>query len=363
MGMQILRVAQKVYPDVKGGGPYHVHALSRDQAAMGHDVTVLTVGEKPRHEERNGYTVVRCPSWGSILGNDIAPGVWHYLRDINTYDVVHAHSHLYLSTNLAALQRRLDGTPLAITNHGLYSQNASEWLFDIYLRTAGRLTFDSADVVFCYTAEDRERLRQFGISATVKVIHNGVDTEQFRPDGPEHDGVIGDPAVLFVGRLVDGKHPMDALEAFAELREQFPDAGLTFCGEGPLRDDLEVRVKELGVVADVQFLGHVPYDEMPSVYRTADTLVLPSRAEGLPRTVLEAMASDIPVVVSDLKQVTSVVKTGGELAEVGNIGDFSTKLERVILTRNEYNPRDAVVGSFDWDDTVELTTAVLRRLR
>lgn len=43
--MRILRVTQKIYPDVKGGGPYHVYALSRDQAAMGHDVTVLIVGK------------------------------------------------------------------------------------------------------------------------------------------------------------------------------------------------------------------------------------------------------------------------------------------------------------------------------
>lgn len=58
--MHVLRVAQKCYPDVTGDGPYHVHAMSRDQTAMGHDVTVLTVRSDPSlpdREERDGYTI------------------------------------------------------------------------------------------------------------------------------------------------------------------------------------------------------------------------------------------------------------------------------------------------------------------
>jgi glycogen synthase len=85
-----------VYPDVTGGGAYHVHAMSRDQAAMGHDVTVLTVrhdSELPHVEEREGYTVVRFDPTVTLLGNDISPGVAQYLAAADP-DVVHAHSHL-----------------------------------------------------------------------------------------------------------------------------------------------------------------------------------------------------------------------------------------------------------------------------
>lgn len=359
--MRILRIAQKVHPEHTGGGAYHVHAMSRDQASMGHDVTVLTVGDGPRREARDGYSVVRCPSRFSALGNDIAPDMWHRLRDAAEYDVVHAHSHIYASTNMAALRRRFGETPLAITNHGLYSQNAPEWLFDWYLRTVGRWTFDAADVVFCYTNEDRERLRGLGISSSVEVVHNGIDTDQFTPDGQEHSGVIGDPAVLFVGRLVEGKRPGDALEAVAHLRERFPEAGLTFCGEGPMRPTLADHAAELDIVEGVRFLGHIPYDEMPSVYRAGDALVLPSRAEGLPRTVLEAMASGVPVVVSDLEQLRSVVDGAGETVPFGDTGGFARGLERV-LEEYEGEPRSIVVSQFDWRDTVERTTATLRRL-
>jgi len=76
--MRILRVAGNVYPDQKGGASYHVHAMSRDQAAMGHEVTVLTGRDhsaQPGVEEREGYTVVRVSPGVTLLGNDVSPGV------------------------------------------------------------------------------------------------------------------------------------------------------------------------------------------------------------------------------------------------------------------------------------------------
>jgi glycosyltransferase involved in cell wall biosynthesis len=366
--MRILRVAQKAYPDVTGGGAYHVHAMSRDQAAMGHDVTLLTVGDGPRREFRDGYEVLRYPSRVSSFGNDIAPGVaWYLARHGSEYDVVHAHSHLYFSTNLAAAFRWLSDTPLAITNHGLFSQNASEELFDWYLKTSGKWTFNSADVVFCYTKADEERLREYGVTTDVAVVPNGIDTERFTPEGEVHEAMPDGPTVLFVGRLVEGKRPGDALEAFAGVLEEHPDASMVFVGEGPLRAELESEAESLGVSESVRFLGHLAYDEMPSVYRGADVLVLPSRAEGLPRTVLEAMASGVSVVVSDLDQVRRVVTGCGATVEVGDVDGFEYAVLEVLgdferavdmATRG----RERIVERYGWSGTTAATTARLSEL-
>jgi glycosyltransferase involved in cell wall biosynthesis len=360
--MRILRVAQRTYPDVKGGGAYHVHAMSRDQAAMGHDVTVLTVGKDGR-DSKTGYEVVRRPATGEVLGNEISLGVARYLRqNAGTFDVMHAHSHLYFSTNLAALTRRLGGPPLAVTNHGLYSQTASEQLFDAYLRTLGRWTFDQGEVVFCYTDEDRERLREVGVSAPVEVVPNGIDTSRFTPDGTTSDRILGgDPVVLFVGRLVEGKRPADAIAVLDGLRETYPDARSVVCGKGPLHEELEENVARRGLTQAVRFLGHVPYDDMPAVYRSADVLILPSRAEGLPRTVLEALASGIPVVVSNLEQVAPLVDGVGRVVPVGAVDEFVSAV-RAVLEGTERDPRAAVVDEYDWTSTVERTTQVLSRI-
>lgn len=368
--MRILRVAQKVYPDVMGGGPYHVHAMSHGQAEMGHDVTVLSVSDddsKPRREERDGYTVVRRKPTVELLGNEISGGIAKFLAKADDYDVVHAHSHLYFSTNLAALKRRLGNTPLAITNHGLYSQTAPELVFDAYLRTVGRWTFDSADVVFCYTEEDKGRVQEFGVSTDIEVVANGIDQTRFTPEGPESGLVDTDgPVVLFVGRLVEGKRPGDAVEAFASVREEHPDAELYLCGNGPLREELQAQAEDLDVSDAVTFLGHLVYDEMPGVYRSADVLVLPSRAEGLPRTVLEAFASKTPVVASNLGHVAPVVEQAGETVPIGDVSGFEEEIRKLLRDSERrqnlgQQGRDAVGEHFRWEETVAETTAEMRR--
>lgn len=360
--MRILRVAQKLYPENKGGGPYHVHAMSRDQAALGHDVTVLTVSNDsrlPPHEERDGYTVIRQRPTVNALGNDISIGLAKFLKDASEYDVIHAHSHLYFSTNLAALKRQVSDIPLAITNHGLYSQNAPEWVFDGYLRTIGRWTFSKADVVFCYTAEDRARVENLGVNTDVAVVPNGVDTDRFTPEGPpseliDHDG----PVVLFVGRLVEGKRPQDAIDAVTALPDEL-NAKCYIVGDGPMREELTSYAG-----GSVEFLGHVPYDEMPSVYRAGDALILTSRAEGLPRTVLEAFASGVPVVSSHLEHTAPVVERGGETVPIGDVNGYRRALHRVLSQRVQLGEqaRTAIVDEFQWKTTVSRTAARLEEL-
>ncbi|WP_144924316.1 glycosyltransferase family 4 protein [Halorubrum salsamenti] len=365
--MRILRVAPWIYPDTKGGGDYHVHAMSRDQAAMGHDVTVLTTREDeslPRIEETHGYTIVRVSPGVTLLGNDVSPAVARYLwhSDGEDFDVIHAHSHCYFVTNLAALKRRLGDLPLAITNHGLYSQNAPERLFSLYLQTLGRWTFNQADVVFCYTDVDKQRVRELGVSSRIEVVSNGIDTERFTPEGPESDLIDAEgPVVLFVGRFAEGKRPWLAVEAFAGVLEEYPDAELYLCGDGALREDLETQVAELGIGESVTFLGHVSYDEMPKVYRSGDVLVLPSRAEGVPRTVLEAMASGLEIVMSDLDQVTPMLgKRGHVVADVGN-ESFADGLFEAIEDPSETSEQIAA-DEHRWADTVERTTQTLQSI-
>lgn len=359
--MRILRVAQKAYPDAKGGGAYHVHAMSRDQAEMGHDVTVLTVGESPKQESRAGYKVVRRPAICKPLGNSIAPGVMTYLVKAKRFDVIHAHSHLYSSTNLAALIRMTDGTPLAITNHGLYSQTAPPELFAIYLRTLGRWTFNVADVVFTYTEEERENLQTLGVESEIEVVGNGIDTDKFTPSGPADDK-MDSPAVLFVGRLVDGKRPLNAVHALAVARSMGLDATLYVAGTGPLEAELRRVAVQESVDDAVEFLGHVPYEEMPAVYRAADVLVLPSRDEGFPRTVLEAMASGVPVVSSDLDQISPLVEVGGRTVDIADGERLGNALVEEV-TSEDRTPRAAVIkAGHDWQSTVCETTEVLREL-
>jgi glycosyltransferase involved in cell wall biosynthesis len=104
---------------------------------------------------------------------------------------------------------------------------------------------------------------------------------------------------------------------------------------------------------------------MPAIYRSGDVLLLPSRAEGLPRTVLEAFASGTPVVSSHLEQIASIVREGGETGVVRDIEGYAAALEQGLengATLGEQG-RQTVVNEFRWQDTVERTTTVLEGVK
>ncbi|MFC7058382.1 glycosyltransferase family 4 protein [Halovenus salina] len=369
--MRILRVSHWLYPDEIGGGGYHVHAMSRDQATQGHDVTVLKIAtdiEQVRREERHGYEIVYCPATIDVLKNDISFAAARKLFDADDFDVIHAHSHFYFSTNLAALKRRLGETPLAITNHSLYSQSAPERLFSYYLRTVGRWTLDSADIIFCYTEEERQKTHELGVSSETAVIANGIDEQQFHPDGPESEYMALDaPSVLFVGRLVEGKNPQDAIETIATVRDEHPAATLYLVGDGPMRAELQSMVRERNLSDAVEFLGQLEYDEMPPLFRSADVLLLPSRAEGFPRVVMEAMAAETPVVCTALDQVETAVDGAGYTVPIGDTQQMATNISQLLADpklRAECGSqgRCTVEERFAWSDTVSQTTTSLSKL-
>ncbi|MEA5388517.1 glycosyltransferase family 4 protein [Haloarculaceae archaeon H-GB11] len=114
-------------------------------------------------------------------------------------------------------------------------------------------------------------------------------------------------------------------------------------------------------------MGQVPSEEMPKVYRSADVLVLPSRAEGVPRVVLEALACTTPVVTSALPPITDFVSESGYAVEIGDTPGFSERLKELLENpdrRAEYGKRgrEIVKERFEWENLVDQTTKVLERL-
>ena len=131
----------------------------------------------------------------------------------------------------------------------------------------------------------------------IRQLYSGVDTERFTPSvrclaavGNEGAGVT----VGTVGRLDPVKNQAHLLDAFASLRPRFPGLRLTFVGDGPERASLEARSKSLGVAGDVTFTG--ARSDTPDLMRGFDVFVLPSINEGISNTILEAMATGLPVV-------------------------------------------------------------------
>ncbi|HEU4752137.1 MAG TPA: glycosyltransferase family 4 protein [Armatimonadota bacterium] len=159
----------------------------------------------------------------------------------------------------------------------------------------------------------RERVVRMGVPASqVTVQHNGVDGERFtiREAGPVRTG-LGLPAaarlITYVGNLVHEKGVDLLVEAMAHLRDR-PDTHLVLVGDGPLLPALRARAEALGVANKVQFAGRRLHPEIPDWISAADVLCLPSRREGCPNVVLEALASGRPVVAAAVGGVPELLR-------------------------------------------------------
>lgn len=189
----------------------------------------------------------------------------------------------------------------------------------------------SRAVVDSLTAWERALLPA---STRILSIPNGVDLDRFAPSRTDDETVPTNPPLVgTVGRLVEAKGFDRLLRAWPAVLETVPEARLEIVGDGPMHEQLEALAAELGVGGSVTLPGYRA-DPAPA-YRRFDVAVFPSRWEGLPLAVMEAMATGVPVVTSDIPPMRQLAGEAGR-AGLPVPGEDITQLARVIadLLRN-----------------------------
>jgi glycosyltransferase involved in cell wall biosynthesis len=164
----------------------------------------------------------------------------------------------------------------------------------------------------------------------VSVVCNGVDLERFdgATIGARRDAA--NPLVVGVGRLHPQKDFHTFLDAAARIAERVPAVRFVIAGDGPERSALREYAKALGLAERVRFAGHV--EKMSELYAAADALLLTSRYEGTPLTVLEAMAMRVPVVASRLDGIEEAIADGedGLLVAPGDVEGFGERVAALL---------------------------------
>lgn len=336
--MRIAQVSPWFTPHL-GGVESHVRSLSRELAARGHEVTVVTSRHDPTlpsEESIDGFRVVRVKPRIVVMRTPIAPKMRASLRDLSV-DIVHAHSPPPLASHYAGAVAAERGTPYVVTYHcDVEFPSAFGALVEsFYRRSLGASTLRKADQVVVttrtYAATSRAMWRY-----NPTVIPNAVDHRRFRPDvsGSEVRDQLNltpdAPMVLLVGRIV----PHKGVEHFIEAARYVSAVHFVVAGEGSLLAPMKRLAASLGVGGRVRFLGRVSDENLPSVYAACDVFVLPSvsRLEAFGIVALEAMATAKPVIVADIPGVREVIEDGQEglLADPVNPQDLADKIRRLL---------------------------------
>jgi glycosyltransferase involved in cell wall biosynthesis len=293
------------------------------------DVAVAAHGEGPLREAARAagvrflpLTQVRRPVslWRDVLG---------LLELLALLRAEHPHIVHVNSAKAAALGRLaawLARVPIRIyTVHG-WAFGAHGWPASALYRWAERFLRPLTTVTVCVADSERRAglAAHTCVERSTVVIRNGVDPADFRP-GEAHSGR---PRLVTVGRLAAPKDAVTLVRALSALRGRPFEA--LFVGDGPDRPTVEEEVRCLGLESVVELLGE--RDDVPELLGTADVFVLSSNSEGLPLSILEAMAAGLPVVASNVGGVSEVVLDGdtGLLVPPGDAQSLAAAIERLL---------------------------------
>jgi glycosyltransferase involved in cell wall biosynthesis len=334
---------------------YSVSNLAAAQARLGHhpEVHLLTSG-RPRELRVAGVTAhfhrcVQPPRRASLHARFARQFSVAMLRAIRreSADVVHFHGVRQLHLMYAAVASRAaqQGIPLVGQDRGNRDVGRIE-------TAAQRFGLRRTKDVLAASAESVDVLAGLGVPRTaIHVVPNAVDPDVFRP-GAARERAAGDPfRILVVSRLWPDKDPLTMADGVCELVRRGQPVSLTVISRGPLRDEVEARLRAGGV--PVEFIEHVPQQQLVEYYRSADALVLTSLREGWNQVILEAMASGLPVVLTAVPGPRDAAGNAGFLVPVRSPDAVANALERLASDRALWLRHRALglerARAFTWD--------------
>ena len=237
-------------------------------------------------------------------------------------DVVHAHLENSYSLIYAFLHRK----PYAFTIHSYPDRIMTrQFVFLLErLRKRGRLA-----LVGCAECVGKRTVELLGdpFSPCVQVIYNPIDREKYCKGESAH----GKSVFVNVARMDPIKNQALLLRAFSEVVKEFRDAELKIVGDGECREELANEVKRLQLEEFVTFMGQ--QRDVKEILSGADVFVLSSNSECCPMTVLEAMASGLVVISTDVGGVNELVGDTGILVPSGEERELSNAMKRVLFDR------------------------------
>lgn len=232
----------------------------------------------------------------------------------------------------------------------------------LYFRVMGKLEEKFYNNVNCrFTAVSPQvckELEEIGIDKErITYIPNGVDTKLFKPSNnikklrKKFEISEDDLIILSLGRLTEAKQPFKLIEVFSAIEKEIKNVTLVIAGKGELLEKTEeiARQKKL---KNVIFLGYIDEEDKPNLYTCSDYYIMTSKYEGQPLTLLEAMASGLPCIVSDIPNLKIV--EDAKCGIVVNFDDIEKAAKEIIgylkrdNSEHSKNASEYAVHDLDW---------------
>jgi len=306
--MFIVIVRRRVYPYSTGGAEVHTYYVVKELAKHNR-LILISEGELPLKIEGGfNHLNVKLKKFrflSSVYFILLASIL--LLRKTRHVNIIHAQGALSPMV-IGALAKKILKVPLIITCHGSEVRLQKNF----FIRTLQRLAFFSADQITTVSHEIKDILisRYKVTPSKISVVPNGYDEELFRKILGTNKNPYFDKYAVYIGRLSYPKDPMTLLNAFEHVHKALPDVCLYFIGEGRLRPVLEQFCKTHALSSTVRFLGELPHEEALKVMAQSAVFIVSSYEEGLPTTLIEAMAFEKPVIATNVGGVPEVVKNG-----------------------------------------------------
>ena len=363
--MKILQVSS-LFPPHVGGIEHHVEILSNKLVEAGHEVTVFTsnIPQSKKHEVINGVEIYRFQSLFSPLNNQFIPGLFFKLISKNRFEIIHVHSHLHISSNIAVFSKIFIKRPIVLTSHGTVNYEGWKNLINVlYNKTMAKWMLKSIDRIIALSSKQADILENLGAdSSNITIIPHGIDLSQINLTGDTEKfknlyRLNDKNIILFVGGLIPRKGINYLIEAmkYVKFDSVLLIVGGELQGHPGVKKGLEQQVKKLGL-KNVLFLGRVSEEDLRCAYVIADVFVLPSISEGLPLTLLEAMAYKKCVIATNIAGNSDVIQNGknGILVEPENSQELAEKIDYLLTNEGlrrkiGATARKEIEKNYNWD--------------
>jgi len=345
--LRVLMFSDYFYPHVGGGVEKVVYELSKRLVRRGCDVSVITIGKNCFCYYIDGIKVYRVEGIDLTkffqMQLSVPKSIRKVLKAVKEFspDIIHAHNVFFSTSLLAVLVKRISHRKMVFSAHlgdignlallGRWKALAAK----AYEKIFGRIILSSSDAIIAVSHAVRQHVISLGApSEKVTVIPNGVDLEEFSTSINTHKDIK--PEVIFVGRLIPNKGIEYLVEAAKILiSSKVSKMKFKIVGDGPYRQQLEELVAKYGLAPYFEFLGHVP--KVSEILRNGGIFVRPSLTEGMPLTVLEAMASGLPIIATRVSGTSEIVihNETGILVEPGNVRQLAEAIKYLVETPTE----------------------------